>query len=277
MKFAVLGDIHGNLHALKAILSDLKSQGITKYLIAGDLIADCNYPNEVLELIQTLDAIVIKGNREEYVLEYLEGLHPEWDGVDQMASVVWTALQLTPQNISYLQSLPMQQSIEVNGTTISMVHGSPFNINEHLYEDSEPERLVETVSVVNSQVLICAHSHRPWKKIVDQTLVLNPGAAGVHFNSQSGAEYAILEVTKDRCQVTHHVALYDLASFKEEMFNSSLYEVATTWVRLIVQSIEEGFNANIEFLKGIFSSYEINGFISNEIWKQASNQWYKDK
>ena len=60
MKFGVIGDIHGNLYALKAILSDLKEKGITRYLIAGDLITDCNYPNEVLDLIQILDAIVIK-------------------------------------------------------------------------------------------------------------------------------------------------------------------------------------------------------------------------
>lgn len=33
MKFGVIGDIHGNLYALKAILSDLKEKGITRYLI----------------------------------------------------------------------------------------------------------------------------------------------------------------------------------------------------------------------------------------------------
>lgn len=107
MKYGVIGDIHGNLYALKAIIADLKKQDITKYFIAGDLIADCNYPNEVLDYIQTLDAVVIKGNREEYVLNYLDGLCPEWETLKQMSSVVWTALQLTEENISYVRRLPM--------------------------------------------------------------------------------------------------------------------------------------------------------------------------
>ena len=277
MKLGVIGDIHGNLYALEAILADLKKQGVSRYLIAGDLIADCNYPNEVLDLIQTLDAIVIKGNREEYILEYLDGLHPEWDGLDQMASVVWTALQLTPHHVAYLRELPTQQKFIINETTLTVVHGSPFDMNEHLYEDKNQNRLLESVEFVKSDVLVCAHSHRPWQKVMKNTLVINPGAAGVHFNAQSGAEYAILELTKKGWQATHHLALYNISNFKEGMIKSSLYEVAPTWAKLIVQSIEDGFNANIEFLRKIFADYEIRGLISNEIWKEATNAWYKEK
>ena len=277
MKYGVIGDIHGNLHALKAIIRDLKKQGITNYFIAGDLIADCNYPNEVLDYIQTLDAVVIKGNREEYVLNYLDALCPEWDTLKQMSSVVWTALQLTDENISYLRRLPMMAQVEVNETLITIVHGSPFDLNEHLYPDQKQERLLEAIQSVQSDVLICAHSHRQWQKRVNETLVLNPGAAGVHFNAESGAEYAILQWTPEGWQVTHKLALYDIKAFKEDMFNSSLHELAPTWAKLIVQSIEEGFNANITFLRKIFKDYEIQGSISNEIWDKASLDWYKEE
>ncbi len=277
MKYGVIGDIHGNLYALKAIIRDLKKQGITKYFIAGDLIADCNYPNEVLDYIQTLDAVVIKGNREEYVLNYLDALCPEWDTLKQMSSVVWTAFQLTDENISYLRRLPMMAQVEVNETLITIVHGSPFDLNEHLYPDHEQERLLEAIQLVQSDVLICAHSHRQWQKRVNETLVLNPGAAGVHFNAESGAEYAILQWTPEGWQVTHKLALYDIKAFKEDMFNSSLHELAPTWAKLIVQSIEEGFNANITFLRKIFKDYEIQGSISNEIWDKASLDWYNEE
>ena len=277
MKYGVIGDIHGNLYALKAIITDLKKQGITKYFIAGDLIADCNYPNEVLDYIQTLDAVVIKGNREEYVLNYLDGLCPEWETLKQMSSVVWTALQLTEENISYVRRLPMMSQIEVNETLITLVHGSPFDLNEHLYPDQQQARLLEAIQSVQSDILICAHSHRQWQKRVNETLVLNPGAAGVHFNAESGAEYAILQWTPEGWQVTHELALYDIKAFKEDMFNSSLHELAPTWAKLIVQSIEEGFNANITFLRKIFKEYEIQGYISNEIWDKVSFDWHKEE
>ena len=276
MKFGVIGDIHGNLYALKAILSDLKEKGITRYLIAGDLITDCNYPNEVLDLIQILDAIVIKGNREEYVLEYLDGLHKEWEGVDQMASIVWSAKQLTPKNIAYLRSLPTQRQVKVNESLVTLVHGSPFDCNEHLYEDKEQARLKEAVDFVKSDVLVCAHSHQPWKKVLNQTLIVNPGACGVHFNTESGAEYAILELTNEGWVATHHEASYDILAFKEAMLKSSLYVMAPTWVRLIIQSIEEGFNANIKFLRNIALTYQTGSFISNDIWQEATDAWYNE-
>lgn len=275
MKFGVLADIHGNLYALKAIIHDLRQMGIEDYIIAGDLIADCSQPNEVLDYIKTLKATVIKGNREDYVLDFLNGKQSHWEHYDQMASVVWTAKVLTEENIQYIKHLSNSCviSLEEQGQ-ISVVHGSPFDISEHLYEDKEQERLLEAVQVCESEVLICGHSHRQWKKKVNQTLVLNPGAAGVHFNQQRGAEYAILSYEKGTWSATHHIALYDIFSFKKTMLSSSLMQEAPTWASLIVQSIEEGVNANIEFLKTFESSAFQNGLIENEIWRQQASKWF---
>ena len=84
MRIGVLADVHGNLTALQAIIRDLKKQGIDEYIIAGDLIADCAQPNEVLSFIQSLKATVIKGNREDYVLKFLNGEHEEWNQYEQI-------------------------------------------------------------------------------------------------------------------------------------------------------------------------------------------------
>ena len=60
------------------------------------------------------------------------------------------------------------------------------------------------------------------------------------------------------------------------MLKSSLYVVAPTWVRLIIQSIEEGFNANIEFLRRMATTYQTGSFISNDIWQEATDAWYNE-
>ncbi|MEL6273349.1 MAG: metallophosphoesterase family protein, partial [Chloroflexota bacterium] len=39
MKLAVISDIHGNLHALDAVLQDLESVGADKTWVLGDLAA----------------------------------------------------------------------------------------------------------------------------------------------------------------------------------------------------------------------------------------------
>lgn len=274
----MIADIHGNLHALKAIIKDLTEAGITEYLIAGDLIADCSQPNEVLDYIKTLNATVIKGNREEYVLSYLNGENQHWINYEQMASVVWTAKVLTKENVEYIRGLS-QSHVRSFGSwgRISMVHGSPFHISEHLYEDKEQDRLREAVQACQTEVLVCGHSHRPWKKEIDQTLVLNPGAAGVHFNERSGAEYAVLSFESGKWQANHYVALYSVEDFKQTMMTSSLYDMAPTWAQLIIQSIEEGFNANINFLRSFAASDFNDGLIENAVWEQRAEEWFGSK
>lgn len=275
MKFGVLADIHGNLDALMAIIKELQAQDINYYIFAGDLIADCDQPNEVLEYIQTLNAIVIKGNREEYVLDYLNGLHPEWDNHEQMASVTWTAKILTQKNIDYIKSLKEQEVLNLpNAGKITIVHGSPFHISEHLYEEKQQDRLKEAIEAVQSEVLVCGHSHTPWTKQLNETIVLNPGAAGVHFNQDCSAEYAILSYEEGQWHVSHHVARYDFECFKNRMLGSSLYESSPTWTRLIVQSLGESWNANIAFLRELNEIYSSEGLIANEIWHEFSEKWF---
>lgn len=278
MKIGVIADIHGNLHALKAIVRDLLEAGVTQYIIAGDLIADCSQPNEVLDYIKTLNATVIKGNREDYVLNYLEGQNPNWEACEQMASVVWTANHLTQQNIDYIKSLSESCVLSFGELgSITVVHGSPFNISEHLYEDKAQDRLQEAVNSCHTEVLICGHSHRPWKKEVNETLVLNPGAAGVHFNQQSGGEYAVLSCEDGIWMASHHVARYSVEEFKQMMLASSLYEVAPTWTRLILQSVQEGINANINFLRSFEKSDFKEGLIENDVWHRRAIEWFNQE
>lgn len=39
VKKAIISDIHGNLEALQAVLSDIKSQGITEIYCLGDVVS----------------------------------------------------------------------------------------------------------------------------------------------------------------------------------------------------------------------------------------------
>ena len=50
MKYAVLGDIHANLEALMAVLSDARDQGCAYYACVGDLVGYNANPRECLEI-----------------------------------------------------------------------------------------------------------------------------------------------------------------------------------------------------------------------------------
>lgn len=70
MKYALLSDIHANMHALDACLAHAHKQGIDRYAILGDLVGYGANPAQVVERCQALQnegAIVLRGNHEELI------------------------------------------------------------------------------------------------------------------------------------------------------------------------------------------------------------------
>ena len=54
MKYALLSDIHANVHALDACLAHAQKQGVDRYAILGDLVGYGAYPAQVVERCQAL-------------------------------------------------------------------------------------------------------------------------------------------------------------------------------------------------------------------------------
>ena len=70
MKLAILADVHGNRFALEAVLNDL----ITDFLDN----------NQVMDELFTLTPYIIKGNREDYLLDWP---HSQHEGLHQFSPV----------------------------------------------------------------------------------------------------------------------------------------------------------------------------------------------
>lgn len=280
MKIAVLSDIHGNLTAFNAVLNDINELGINQYIIAGDLITDCPQPNEVLEKIKSLNAYVIKGNREEYILNYHKGMHDEWSKFKQMASVVWTYNTLDECNIKYIDKLPEQLSISFpQMDDIRIVHGSPFNTREELLPDKYPEKLEKALNYINESVLICGHTHRQWSKELHNKLIVNPGSVGVHFNKNRVAEYAVLTWNSNKWEVSHRQVEYDLKELEEVFLESGLFQSNSALSKVILQSMKEGKNKVIEFIDYAYKLTQKEGFVNpqlvpNCIWDKAEKNWF---
>ncbi len=106
MKYAILGDIHGNLEALEAVLAACRELGVEKYACIGDIVGYNANPKECLNLLRGLgdDLVgVVKGNHDEYVSNGKETL-----GFNPLAAaaVEWTREQLGPVDMEWLRTLP---------------------------------------------------------------------------------------------------------------------------------------------------------------------------
>ena len=119
MKYAVLGDIHGNLEALNAVLEKAEECGVDKYMCIGDIVGYNANPRECLELVRSLDLeVVTKGNHDEQASQdvKLVGFNPQ-----AAMAIEWTRDQLSEEQRAWLAALPYRQTV---GTKVTVVHAT---------------------------------------------------------------------------------------------------------------------------------------------------------
>ena len=76
MRQALISDIHGNLEALQAVLSDIASQNVDEILCLGDIVGYGPNPCECLDLVMKKTALTIMGNHDQAALFDPEGFNP---------------------------------------------------------------------------------------------------------------------------------------------------------------------------------------------------------
>ncbi len=126
MKYAILGDIHSNLEALKAVLKDAEEQGATHYACTGDVVGYNADPKACLQMVRGLKSTVVQGNHDYYAAcnESMELFTPM-----AQKSIRWTRKQLSPFERKYLRQLPLIVDIE----TFTLVHSSLSNPHRWSY------------------------------------------------------------------------------------------------------------------------------------------------
>jgi len=278
MKIAVLADIHGNMVALQAVIDYANGLEIDHFIIAGDLISDCPHPKEVLDKVSELKGWIIQGNREGYVLDAIDNSDKGWEDFRQVDSLVWTRNQLEAHHIEYIRGLPTQASIQIeNRDAIRVVHGSTEDVFEHTALVKE-ERLNEIVKGIDEKVLICGHSHRQWSKETQGKLVINPGSVGIAFNEQVVAEFSVLSWIDSRWKMENHKIPYDMNQLEEDFKSSGLLDHGGIYSQITVQSLREGVNRNLEFVRKALAlsaelGYSKEPFIPNAVWARAEEKW----
>jgi len=159
MKYAILGDIHGNLEALEAVLKKAGECGVDRYVCIGDIVGYNANPHECLEIVRNLpnDGIV-RGNHDEYVSNSQEliGFNP------QAASAVhWTRDQLTPEEHRWLANLPFKLFIRPDvGQRFQIVHATLDNPEKwgYIFDRFSAEACMRYQA---SDVCFFGHTHTP--------------------------------------------------------------------------------------------------------------------
>lgn len=215
MRIAIFSDIHGNRHALAAVLADIDREAPDRVYCLGDLVGYGAFPNEVIERIRDRGIPTIMGNyddgvgfdKDECGCAYTD---PEMKRLGDI-SLMWTREMVIPENKAFLRSLVPSIRFEVDGRRFLLVHGSPRRINEYVYEDRPLANLERIARSAEADVLVFGHTHLPYAKEVAGVLLVNDGSVGKPKDGDSRAGYVIIHVG-DVVEVEFRRVAYDVAA-----------------------------------------------------------------
>jgi putative phosphoesterase len=229
VKLAVISDIHGNLHALEAVLEDIAGQGVEATLALGDFLSGPFDPVGVADRLIGLGLPAVRGNHDRYLAE---GRDDDWHIDAYVRSLLDT------RHVDWLGALP---ATAVQGERVFLCHGTPRDDNgtwldgltDRLPTMMPREHIEREAEGYPYEVLLCGHTHVPRTvKLGDGRLVINPGSVGLPFDSGSpDAHYAVIEKRRTGWTVSLNSIPYDFqaaAKLALERGHPKWAEVVTT-------------------------------------------------
>lgn len=240
MRVAVVSDIHSNLAALTAVLSDLPS--VDEVWCLGDIVGYGPDPNECIQTLLALKHVSIAGNHDLAAVGMVDiaDFNP-----DAAEAARWTGAQLSSVNAEIIRRLPQEHTIG----DFTLVHGSPRNpIWEYIVH---PAQAAANLSRFETQYCLVGHTHSPavfWGPegknpaggqrpapgavyaLEQRRLILNPGSVGQPRDRDPRASYAIIDFKQREVQFRR--VAYDIGATQRKMQAAGL--PYSLWARLAV-------------------------------------------
>ena len=173
MIYAILGDIHANLEALQAVISDAKQQGVDRFVCTGDVVGYNANPSECLAQLNQLNCLGWKRNHDEYCSRIpLSTFNPS-----VRDTLRWTRRQLSLTEKRTLKQAPLV--MDVDGFTLcSQPRTHPNQWDYILDIQSATDHFRNQFS----QICFIGHSHIPTAFVKNsqiqqgsfQSLILQP-------------------------------------------------------------------------------------------------------
>jgi diadenosine tetraphosphatase ApaH/serine/threonine PP2A family protein phosphatase len=233
MRVAVVSDIHGNLHALEAVLAALEQDPPDELWCLGDLVGYGARPNECCAAIRARASICLAGNHDLAVRGTIDLM--EFSG-DAGAAARWSREVLTADSLAFLESL------EPQGTRadVALFHASARDpVWEYVLSDRVA---IATLELTEEPIVLVGHSHAalhvklagdgftgalsPDGTEVDLAgarTLLNPGSVGQPRDGDPRAAYLLLDL--DERTASFRRVEYDIARTQAEIREAHLPEM----------------------------------------------------
>ena len=204
-KILLLGDIHGNYPAFKAILDYIQPDQFDWIVNTGDFTVYSTFPNETVQWFRKRrNTVCIIGNTDRRIIRILNGKKLKSPKKkEKQVMYFWTAENLNARNLKYLKSLPEQTEFTAAKIRIGVFHGTRDDPDEELFPWAPDKRFRELAKDSPFKIQIMGHSHVPFYKKIDGVHFINTGSVGRMFDGDSRVSFAILKLSSAGIAVEH--------------------------------------------------------------------------
>lgn len=225
MRYAVVSDIHANLHAWNAVLLDIRRSDVDSIISLGDLIGYGPNPVEVLEsAYANIDHFVL-GNHDAVVCGKMDASLFNEKARDL---ICWTQSQVGKEATRFLNKLPLS----LDGGSFRCTHGDFSNPAAFNYI-IEPQDALASWASVKEQLLFTGHTHQPAIFLLGQSgtphvvgpqdfaveegkrYIVNVGSVGQPRDGDLRATYCVYDTEE---QTVHWRRIpFDIFSYRKAM------------------------------------------------------------
>ncbi len=229
-RYAVISDIHGNLHALQSVLMRIDRLELTELICLGDIVGYGPFPDSCIDLVVKHCRVTVQGNHDRAVVD--SGYADEFNGPAREV-IDWTRQVLGPLHMDALCRLP--ESDHPNESLLC-VHGSPTEAETDYVQDAGIA--AQAFGGFSEPICLLGHTHVPMvfeapadappvlraPDVVayllqdgvpicleaDRRYICNPGSVGQPRDADPRASFAVLDL--EARTFTVHREQYDIGA-----------------------------------------------------------------
>ncbi|WP_281544463.1 metallophosphoesterase family protein [Grimontia sp. SpTr1] len=222
MRLALISDIHSNVFALDAVLSDIRREYVDVIVNLGDILYGPIAPRDTFNLLMQHEIVTIRGNQDRQIYEAQEA------EIASNPTMQFILDDLGAAPLDWMKSLPPTMQFNED---VFFCHGTPDNDLVYLLEDASSgspvlrsdDDIMTLLTGNPSHLICCGHTHLARSVSTrSNQLIVNPGSVGlpaykddepwVHAMESFShhASYAIVEGEGKSWSVNHKRIDYDV-------------------------------------------------------------------
>ena len=228
MRFAIFSDLHANLEATEAVLTDAHKKDCSHFVCLGDLVGYNANPHECVEVVRKMECPVVKGNHDEQAC--LGSSSRDFNELAEQA-ISWTRAHLTEDDKQWLAELRMTRQVR----DFTIVHATLDTPHEWSYVFNNLDA-VASFTYQHTPVCFFGHTHVAGafvrddgvRRVKTEQLMIEPGkkyfintgSVGQPRDGDPRAAYCIYDTEKN--VVEQRRVKYDLPTAQRKIIEAGL-------------------------------------------------------